>query len=110
MRIHLLKEKTIRNYVIGNRNSQVFFEEWLSLIKKSDWEKVSDIVGTFNSSDILGGGTNRVVFNIGGNNYRVICQYSFGSTSVHLFVCWIGTHAEYTKLCKLNKQYSINVY
>lgn len=29
---------------------------------------------------------------------------------VHLFVKWIGTHAEYTKLCNDGKQYEISVY
>ena len=69
-----------------------------------------DILDTFCSVDLLGKGYNRVVFDIGGNNYRMIGQYAFGETEVHLFVCWIGTHAEYDKLCKDNKQYSVNVY
>ena len=60
--------------------------------------------------DILGSGSNRVVFNIGGNNYRMICRYQFGISKVHLFVKWIGTHAEYTKLCNDGKQYDINGY
>ncbi|WP_394367549.1 type II toxin-antitoxin system HigB family toxin [Mangrovibacterium lignilyticum] len=33
-------------------------------------------------------GSNRVVFNIGGNKYRVICQYYFGRQKVHLFIKW----------------------
>lgn len=49
-------------------------------------------------------------FNIGGNNYRLICSYHFGNTNVHLLIKWIGTYAEYTKLCSENKQYEINNY
>jgi mRNA interferase HigB len=40
----------------------------------------------------------------------MICQYAFGENEVHLFVCWIGTHAEYDKLCKAKEQYSISAY
>ena len=29
---------------------------------------------------------------------------------VHLFICWIGTHAEYDKLCNAGEQYSVNDY
>jgi mRNA interferase HigB len=49
-----------------------------------------------------------VVFDIGGNNYRMICKYWFGASRVHLYVKWIGTHAEYDGLCKKNKQYTVD--
>ena len=110
MKIHLVKEKTIRNYVLNNPGSKIPFEEWLAKLKKTDWNKPADVLGVFSFADLLGKGSNRVVFNIGGNNYRLISQYDFGTTEVHLFVCWIGTHAEYDKLCASGKQYSINVY
>lgn len=79
-------------------------------IKTADWEKPEDIKMTFNSADPLGKGSHRVIFDIAGNNYRMICKYAFGEHEVHLFVCWIGTHAEYTKLCGKNEQYTINLY
>ncbi len=74
------------------------------------WKEPNEIITTFNSADILGNGSDRVVFNIGGSNYRLICKYHFGNTRVHFFVKWIGTHAEYSKLCNEGKQYEINVY
>lgn len=40
----------------------------------------------------------------------MIGKYIFGDKQVHLFVCWLGTHAEYDKLCKDNKQYTVNIY
>jgi len=83
---------------------------WLSIIKRVDWNEPNEIVSTFNSADILGSGSDRVVFNIAGNNYRLICKYHSGNTKIHLFVKWIGTHAEYTKLCNYGKQYEINAY
>ncbi len=110
MKIHLIKEKTIRNFVLRNARSKVSFEDWLSKARRSDWNSADDIKDTFNSASILGKGTYRVVFDIGGNNYRMICKYGFGETEVHLFVCWIGTHAEYDELCKQNKQYTVIDY
>ena len=75
-----------------------------------DWAQPGDIPKTFGSADLLGNGSDRVVFDIAGNNYRMICKYHFGVTSVHLYIKWIGTHAEYTKLCDDNKQYTVNNY
>jgi mRNA interferase HigB len=110
MRVHLIKKQSIEDYVQKNARSRASFEIWLSIIKRVDWKGPNEIILTFNSSDILGKGSDRVVFNIGGNNYRMICKYHFGETKVHLFVKWIGTHAEYTKLCNDGKQYEINIF
>lgn len=73
-------------------------------------ETFAYLIKTFNHADILGRGVNRVVFNIGGNSYRLICKYFFGRTMVHLFVVWVGTHAEYDKLCGEQKQYDVNMF
>lgn len=45
-----------------------------------------------------------------GYNYRLIARYAFGQHQVHLFVCWLGTHAEYDKLCARNQQYTVTLY
>lgn len=65
---------------------------------------------TYNTADLLGKSSSRVVFDIAGNNYRMICKYFFGARQAHLFVCWLGTHAEYDKICKQGGQYTINLY
>jgi mRNA interferase HigB len=110
VRIHLVRRETVVQFISMNPNSRVSFIDWLSKIKFADWEIPSDIGLTFPKADILGQSTSRVVFNIGGNQYRLIAKYYFGETKVHLFICWIGSHAEYDKLCKEGKQYTIHNY
>ncbi len=110
MKIHLIKKQTVEDYIVKNARSKSSFYIWLSIIKYADWKDPNDIISTFNSADILGKGTDRVIFNIGGNNYRMICSYHFGQNKVHLFIKWIGTHAEYTKLCNEQRQYEINSF
>ena len=110
MKAHLIKKQAIEDYVKKNAQSRASFKIWLSILKRIVWNEPNDILATFNSADILGNGSERVVFNIGGNKYRMICRYHFGTVRVHLFVKWIGTHAEYTKLCNERKQYEVSVY
>jgi mRNA interferase HigB len=100
MKIHLIKKQSIEDFIQKNARSRVSFEIWMSVLKRADWDEPNDIIATFNSADILGKGSARVVFNVGGNNYRLICKYHFGEDQIHLFVKWIGTHAEYSQLCK----------
>ena len=83
---------------------------WLFTLDGADWNEPEDILNTFGSTDLLGGGRDRAVFDIARNNYRMICHYVFGDKQAHLFICWIGTHAEYTKLCEEKMQYTISVY
>ncbi len=110
MKVHLIKQETINKYVVNNAQSRNSFNLWAGILKNADWNVPQDIVGTYGSADILGKGTERVVFNIGGNKYRMICRFHFGDKRVHLFVKWIGTHSEYAILCKERKQYSISNY
>ena len=110
MKIHLVKRQSIEGFVANNSQSRKPFETWLSIIDQVDWKIPQDMVSTFNSADILGESSSRVVFNIGGNKYRIICKYFFGDKKVHLYVKWIGTHAEYTELCDDDKQFTINIF
>lgn len=110
MKIHLIRRQTIEMYIATNVQSKSAFSNWFSIIKWAGWKEPKDIISTFNSADILGGSSKRVVFNIGGNKYRMICRYHFGEKKVHLFIKWIGTHSEYTKLCAEGKQYTVEVY
>lgn len=110
MKVHLIKAKTVRSFAKDHAPSIQSFEEWIQKIKSADWETSRDMKQTFGSVDLLGKGSSRAVFDVGGNNYRIICKYQFGVTMVHLFVTWIGTHAEYTKLCDQGKQYTIEQY
>lgn len=109
MRARLIKQKTIERFIINNASSRIAFKLFVMKLKSSDWKTPADILITFPSADILGNGSNRVVFNIAGNGYRMICAYYFGTQMVHLFVKWIGTHAEYDKICKKNEQYIVSI-
>src|SRR5580698_3357066 len=105
MKIRLVKEKTVRLYAIANARSRSSLRLWVAKLEEADWNEPKDILQLFTTADLLGNGSNRVVFDIGGNNYRMICKYWFATARVHLYIKWLGTHAEYTKLCTENRQY-----
>ncbi len=110
MKIHLIKEATINGFTAKHSSSKIPFDDFITKLKFADWKVPSDIKQTFNTADILGNNCSRVVFDIGGNNFRTICKYAFSKKQVHLFIMWIGTHAEYTKLCKEGNQYSVSIF
>lgn len=73
MKVHWIKKQSIEDYALKNASSKPTLKIWLATIKRVDWMKPHDIKQTFGSADILGKGSKRVVFNIGGNNERLIC-------------------------------------
>jgi mRNA interferase HigB len=110
MRVHLIKRQTLEDFSKQNPRSKASLEDWTEKLKLANWEQPGQMKHTYNTADLLGKSSNRVVFDIGGNNYRMICRYFFGAKQAHLFVCWLGTHEEYDKICKKGKQYTINLY
>jgi|ERR1017187_8634311 mRNA interferase HigB len=110
MKVHLIRKETIEGFVRGNARSRNSFEDWLEKIKHADWGKPLDMNKTFGATDLLGQHSSRAVFDIGGNTCRMICKYAFGDKQVHLFICRIGTHTEYGKLCSQGKQYTVSNY
>lgn len=107
MKIRLVKERTIRDYVSLQARAAPSFQDWLLRLAKADCSTPIEMVRVFGSTDLLGKSSSRIVFDIGGNNYRMICKYVFTRNMIWLYICWIGTHAEYDKLCARNAQYTV---
>ncbi len=57
----------------------------------ADWTSWNDLSRAFPSADLVG---RLVVFNVGGNNYRVIARVEF--TLHKVFIRHVLTHAEYS--------------
>jgi len=110
LKTHIIKIKTIKEFTFLHPDSFVSLNEWVNKVKVADWKIPGDIKKTFSTADLLGNESGRVVFNIAGNKYRLIANYYFGDKQIHIFICWLDTHAAYTRLCKQGKQYLINIY
>lgn len=92
--MRILTEKTIYKYIEDHPDSKIALQDWLNTVRESEWKNFSDIKNTFNSVDNVG--NQRFVFNIKGNNYRLVALIRF--TIKYVFIRFIGTHAEYSKL------------
>jgi mRNA interferase HigB len=86
MKVHLIRIKTIENYVLSNARSRPSFEDFLEKLKHASWLKPLDMKDTFGAADLLGKGSNRVVFDIAGNAYRMICKYAWREKSAPFYM------------------------
>lgn len=105
MRVRLLRRDTIEDFAKGHANGKIHFKNFLEILDYADWIEPNDIIRSY-AGDLLGNGSDRVVFDVGGNGrnaFRVICKYAFGRKLVRLYVAWIGTHEEYNALTPNDK-------
>lgn len=65
---------------------------WYRIAKRADWGSLADVRSDFAHADIVG---RRTVFNIHGNDYRLIARVNYKTKRV--FILCILTHAEYSK-------------
>ena len=67
---------------------------WYSVCKNADWSSFSKMKSSFNSVDAVG--NDRYVFNIKGNNYRIVAIVFFDIRTI--FIRFVGTHKDYEKI------------
>lgn len=107
MKVKLFKWANVVAHCENNLIMMKAFKAFYDQLDFLDWKIPSDILTSFRTADIVvceNKPFNRVIFNVGGNKYRMICGYNFGKNSVLLYVRFVGTHSEYDKIevCEVN--------
>jgi mRNA interferase HigB len=94
MFMRIFTEQRLKEYVEKHPEAKVALQDWVSTVKKSNWTCFADVKKTCNSVDSVG--NQRYVFNIKGNNYRLVVVIKF--TIGFVYIRFIGTHKEYDKI------------
>jgi len=69
-------------------------QAWLQEAEKASWRHHHDLLNQYRTADILRRG--RVVFNIGGNKYRLVVDINYSISTI--YIVFIGTHKEYDNI------------
>lgn len=91
--MNVVSKKTLRSYWDKHANSRGILSAWHDSVSKELWNTPNDIKKCHGSADFVG---DKVVFNIGGNKYRLIAKVNYRAKMV--FIKFIGTHAQYDKI------------
>ena len=84
----------IRDFIAKHADSDIPLRDWYKRTTKANWNSFADIKQTFNSADYVG--NDRYVFDIKGNNYRIIALVLFINKKVYMR--FVGTHEEYDRI------------
>lgn len=92
--MRIFTEQRLKDYTEEHPESRIALQDWVSTVKKSNRKCFADIRQTFNSVDSIG--NQRYIFNIKGNNYRLVVVIKF--TIQFVYIRFIGTHTDYDKI------------
>lgn len=92
--MNVISKKTLILFYEKHPQAKTPLEVWHSDARKAQWESPDQIKREYSSASFIR--DNRVVFNIKGNDYRLIVHIDYKRKIVR--VKFIGTHSEYDKI------------
>ncbi len=90
--MHVISRKALQQFIRSHPDSKSALEAWFKIMRSQNFESFHALRQIFPSADTMG---NLVVFNIGGNKYRLISAIHFNRQE--LYIRDVLTHAEYNK-------------
>ena len=90
----IISYRTIREYTDSRKDVEDQLNNWYTISEKSDWANFNEMRQIFNAVDAVG--NDLYVFNIKGNDYRLIVRIIFRVRTI--YIKFIGTHKEYDKV------------
>ncbi len=97
--MRIIAHRTLVLFYKDHADAKTALEEWYTKTQNADWETFADIKNTFNSVDSIG--SQHYVFNIHGNNYRLVTVVK--SKIKMVYIRYIGTHSDYDKIADYSK-------
>jgi len=98
--MRIIARRTLRAFVdkLAGRKDQravsAAVDAWYAEVSKAAWHNSADVKRLYATASIVG--ADRIVFNIKGNDYRLVVSVDYGKTTV--WIKWIGTHKEYDRI------------
>jgi mRNA interferase HigB len=89
--MHIISRKPLREFSKKHPQAKAPLDAWFAEVSHAQWTCFAEVKAKFASADVVAG--NRVIFNIGGNKYRLVVTIAYKTHKV--FVRFVGTHAEY---------------
>ena len=92
--MRIIARKVLREFWAGHPDAEQALQAWYHDVKRARWKRPADVKAVYRTASVVG--NNRVVFNIKGNQYRIVVavQYQFGIVYIRL----VGTHREYDRI------------
>ena len=95
--MRVIAKRTLRVFWESNPRhlaAKPLLEDWHARVEAADWSRPPELKADFGDASVLRGG--RVVFNLGGNKFRVVVRINYHYRVV--YVRFVGTHDAYDRI------------
>src|SRR5687767_12719458 len=98
--MRIIARRTLREFVgsgAGHRSRpglKAALDAWFAEVSKASWASTADVKRLYATASVVS--SDRIVFNIKGNDYRLVVAVNFEKAMV--WINWIGTHAAYDRI------------
>ena len=89
--MRIIAKSTLRAFWEQHPDAKQPLNAWYREVRRADWDRPAKLKARHPSASIVAG--NRVVFNIKGNDYRLVVKINYPYRIV--YVRFVGTRAEY---------------
>ena len=98
--MRVIARSTLREFIETLKGTKNYapvksaLDAWFHEVEAANWKNPAEVKAAYANASILG--DDRVVFNIKGNDYRLVVKINYKYRVV--YVRFVGTHAEYDKI------------
>ena len=93
--MQVIARRTLRLFWQKHDRAELPLKVWYTVVSKAEWSGPQDVKEMFGATvDFVG--DNRVIFDMGGNKYRLVAHVAYPYRRV--LVKFVGTHAEYDRI------------
>ena len=98
--MRIIARRTLRDFVqsrAGHRDQPALkaaLDAWFDEVRKARWTSTADLKRRYATASVVS--ADRIVFNIKGNDYRLVVSVDFEKGIV--WIKWIGTHRDYDRI------------
>ena len=95
--MRIIARRTLREFVASRAGHddqpalKSSLDAWFDEVRKARWRNAADVKRLYATASIVS--ADRIVFNIKGNDYRLVVSVDFEKGIV--WIKWIGTHEDY---------------
>ncbi|MBN2895181.1 MAG: type II toxin-antitoxin system HigB family toxin [Campylobacterales bacterium] len=92
--MRVISKRTLQDFWLTHPDAMHPLAGWYTEATKASWLSPQEIKSQYKTASFLK--DNRVVFNMGGNKYRLIVKINYPYSTV--YIRFVGTHAQYDKI------------
>ncbi|MGP8217553.1 MAG: type II toxin-antitoxin system HigB family toxin [Bacteroidia bacterium] len=103
--MNIIARRAVLYYINEYPQAKTPLLAWYNEFSKEGFHNFNELKAVYGNASIIA--NNRVIFNIKGNDYRLIVSVNFKQSAA--YIIWFGTHKEYDKINTETIEFDTNI-